>query len=519
MRYNLVARLILLILIIDLNSPVYAKMLDKSVNKNSILSFCAGNLHACGVFDNKDMKCWGSRESWGDSASRADFLDLTDDFGFNLPVVDVGNSVDIEQIACGGSHTCIGLSTGEMKCLGWNMFAQVGMGSMLNIIGAVTGYIGDNLPTVNIGSDLRVLEIELGQAFSCVVVTGNKVKCFGSNNYGELGQGHKNIIGNLPDQMGDALAYTDLGVNVEVASIFSGVMSNHACAILSNPESYAQRFKCWGINNNYQLGYGDQKNRGDLIGEMGDNLPLVDLGIESRVNKISLGFGHTCALIINNSLKCWGNGSNGQLGSGSIDTISAIGNDLPLVLIDSGRTIKYISTGKEHNCIVYDDSLTMKCFGSNFIGQLGQPDDIQRGGSPETMIPFIPAINLEKGSLQIVSVQSGRYRNCLVFSDFSLKCFGEGDNGRLALDPAIRFGEDPIKYDNNVPNFVEVSATLPICGATTKEDCLKSKRCVWKSAAGVGMCLPFNCGFILSKERCYRNEKCEWKQKICQFKA
>ena len=87
---------------------------------------------------------------------------------------------------------------------------------------------------------------------------------------------------------------------------------NHTYAKLDNAS-----LKCWGRNAFGQLCYGNTSQLGDNSSEMGDNLPVVDLGTGRTATAISTGRNHTCAILDNVSLKCWGGNSNGQLGYGN----------------------------------------------------------------------------------------------------------------------------------------------------------------------------------------------------------
>ena len=71
--------------------------------------------------------------------------------------------------------------------------------------------------------------------------------------------------------MGDNLPAVNLGTGRAATAI--SAREAHACALLDNGS-----IKCWGFNNRGQLGLGDMLWRGDNPGEMGDNLPTVDLG-------------------------------------------------------------------------------------------------------------------------------------------------------------------------------------------------------------------------------------------------
>jgi LPXTG-motif cell wall-anchored protein len=108
--------------------------------------------------------------------------------------------------------------------------------------------------------------------------------------------------------MGAALPVVDLGSGVTATAISTG--NSHTCALLSSGA-----VKCWGYNDNGQLGLGDTNKRGDGPGEMGAALPVVDLGSGVTVTAISTGDEHTCALS-SGAVKCWGANGYGQLGLG-----------------------------------------------------------------------------------------------------------------------------------------------------------------------------------------------------------
>ena len=78
--------------------------------------------------------------------------------------------------------------------------------------------------------------------------------------------------------------------------------SMHTCVILDDDS-----VKCWGFLNNVgQLGLGDTTSRGDGSNEMGDNLPAVNLGTGRTAKAIATGSSHTCAVLNDDSVKCWG---------------------------------------------------------------------------------------------------------------------------------------------------------------------------------------------------------------------
>eukprot|EP01084_Bolivina_argentea_P210039 357640_1 len=128
--------------------------------------------------------------------------------------------------------------------------------------------------------------------------------------------------------MGTNLQEVDLGLGITAIQIALG--GSHTCALLST-----NGVKCWGDGVAGQLGYGNQNNIGDGPNEMGINLQEVDLGLGITAIQIALGGSHTCALLSTNGVKCWGDGSYGQLGYGKQNNIGdgpgEMGTDLPEV--------------------------------------------------------------------------------------------------------------------------------------------------------------------------------------------
>src|SRR5436190_12467161 len=111
--------------------------------------------------------------------------------------------------------------------------------------------------------------------------------------------------------MGNALPAVQLGTGRTATAIATG--TDHTCALLDDGT-----VKCWGANLDGELGLGDKVTRGDGPGEMGDALPAVALGAGRTARAIATGQNHTCALLDDGSVKCWGSNGRGQLGIGSL---------------------------------------------------------------------------------------------------------------------------------------------------------------------------------------------------------
>lgn len=337
-----------------------------------IAKVVGGSGHTCAVATAGAMYCWGDNvyAQVGDGTSEERWT--------AVPVIGLGGSA--QTAGAGGSHTCASTATGAARCWAYNWHGQVGDGTDTD----------RDLPTPVVGLGSGVQSIATGMIHSCALAGGG-VKCWGANGFGQVGDGtdtqrlapvqvsglasgvqaiatggeHTCALTNGGGvKCWGANDYGQLGNNstsgqyapVDVSGLASGVVAIsagrfHTCAVTSGGAA-----KCWGANENGELGDGTNTER---------HVPVNVSGLASGVASIAAGYGHTCARTGGGGVKCWGSNSWGQLGNGS-------GSD-SLVPVDvSGLTSGALSigVGSDQSCAVVSAGRVL-CWGSNQYGQLG----------------------------------------------------------------------------------------------------------------------------------------------------
>lgn len=361
-----------------------------------------------------------------DRADASDARDANDTRDANDGGANDGGPTDngTPTIALGTYHSCALLTNGSVKCWGWNEAGRLGLGDGVQR-GSSAGQMGPALPAVSLGVGRTARSITVGGAQTCGILNDTSLKCWGSNVYGQSGLGAHTVFGDAPGEMGDALPPVLLGVGRTARTVVAG--DSHTCAILDNGT-----VKCWGSNEYGKLGLGDTANRGDEPGEMGDALPVVDLGAGRTTKALAAGRYHTCALLDDGSVKCWGR-NLGQLGQGDVadrgDAPGEMGNALAPVPLGTGRRAIAVSVGEGHSCALLDDR-TVKCWGMNYYGELGQGDSVYRGDQPGELGDALPAILLGAGRTAKTVVAGGSH-TCVVLDDDTLKCWGSNNLGEL----------------------------------------------------------------------------------------
>ena len=143
-------------------------------------------------------------------------------------------------------------------------------------------------------------------------------------------------------------------------------------------------------------------------------------------NKLAAGGRHTCAILDNGDVKCWGYNWNGQLGTGSATTSNV--NVPPTNAIDlgTGRTAVALSAGYDHTCAILDNGV-LKCWGVDSYGVMANGGHWGSTGSTHEHAPA--TIDLGTGRTA-VAVSAGYGHTCVILDNGDLKCWGQGDAGQ-----------------------------------------------------------------------------------------
>jgi alpha-tubulin suppressor-like RCC1 family protein len=253
-------------------------------------------------------------------------------------VVDGLTSVVALASAHDASHVCALTSIGGMKCWGYGSLGQLGNGTTVNT----------NAPVDVTGLTSGVSAIATGAAHTCAVTATGGVKCWGWNNWGQLGNGEGGGGGDFASS-----------VPVDVVGLSAGVRSVANGGYFTCAMTTAGGVKCWGLNFQGELGNNSPPNAES-------NVPVDVTGLSSGVVAIASGWVHTCVITASGGMKCWGDGEWGQLGNGS----NPIGVGVPIDVQGLDGRATSLSAGERHTCARLAGSVA-KCWGWNEFGQLG----------------------------------------------------------------------------------------------------------------------------------------------------
>ena len=429
------------------------------------------------------------------SDSDDDGLLTFNEMGEDLPFADIGSD-NIVDIGLGNAFSCALTDASKVKCWGENKAGKLGLGleqvAPSDTIGDSVAELGDALAYVNIGTNLAIEELSVGYDHACVLLDNNRIKCWGSNLFGQLGYGDIISRGDTPATIGDNLPFVDLGTDSngqpwEVKQVFAGDVTS--CALFTN-----EMIKCWGDGQYAKSGLDDVKAIGNEPNEMGNNLPFVDLGTNLTVKSMYFNNRHSCAVLSNGDVKCWGDNSSGQLGietpevslgdGGATLTAFLCNSTLVDALIEI-MPINNVGTctdnglevlrGFDQNGNGFLDNDETTFFGLYFcdtteLTAIAQVTDLAVGSA---QCPVAGGIAVEAGldtngafdnemgdilaSLDITNSDDIEQMNlaektsCALFTDNSLNCWG---NGRLiGLDQVDDWGDNFGETPSNLPDI------------------------------------------------------------------
>lgn len=307
---------------------------------SGIISIAAGGFHTCALTSNGGVKCWGDN-SFGELGNGD-----TDSDPHPLPVNVVGLSSGVVAISAGDYHSCALTDSGEVKCWGDNAYGQLGDGSNTE----------NDTPVDVVALSSGVVAIAAGYEQTCAITSNGKVKCWGENGSGQLGDG---------TTTNRSTPVNVVGLPSKVTAIAAGY--EHICGLTIDGA-----VKCWGNNMDGELGDGTNIQR---------LTPMNVVGLSSEITSIAAGGYHTCALTRGGGIKCWGWNRSGQLGVGTTTD-----NETPLdVNLLSSGVIAMVA-GHYHTCALISGG-RLKCWGKNDSGQLGDGTNIDNW-TPANVVGF-----------------------------------------------------------------------------------------------------------------------------------
>lgn len=352
--------------------------------ESGVRSIDVGGGFSCALMDNSQVKCWGGN---GDGASG-----YAQNLIGSLTPVTVPFTDSFSQIVS-GSHSCGLLNNGGIKCWGQNYISNYSFNGALGD-GGIVPY-RSTIPVDVYGLSSGITELATtfaGDPVTCALNENGRVRCWGTNNHGELG---------TSTPYASAIPVDIVGLTSGVASIEGGY--EYFCAITEDGQG-----KCWGKNDRGQLGNG-------TIGEE-VSTPSTINGLGAPISTLGLGADHACALIDTGGVKCWGRGLFGQLGNDTNSSRSLT----PVDVVGLTSGVSDIASGWYYSCAVTTEG-GVKCWGDNRDGKLGT------GTNENSNIP-VDVVGL---SDNVIDVVIGGQTSCVLTDDGGVKCWGNNVNGTL----------------------------------------------------------------------------------------
>ena len=385
---------------------------DVSGLTNGVIAISAGSYYTCALTSVGGVKCWG-RNDVGALGDGTNFARAT-------PVDVLGLTSGVIAISTGVEQTCALTSTGGVKCWGDNYLGELGDGTEfpratpVNVLGLTSGVkfivsgtshtcaltsvggvkcwgfgYGDKPVDVS-GLPSEVVAISAGSYYTCALTSSGGVECWGDNNFGGLGDG----------------TTTDRWTPGDVIGLTGGVSAISAGGLQTCALTSGGGIKCWGRNDNGQLGDGTTTER----------LTPVDVsGLTSGIRAISSGEFHTCGLTVSGGVKCWGWNSHGELGDGT-DTQ----RNMPVDVVGLMGGIRAIAAGADHACALSSVG-GVKCWGWNHYGELGD------GTTTDRWTP----VDVSGLTVGISAIAAGEGYTCALTSTGGVKCWGWNSYGEL----------------------------------------------------------------------------------------
>lgn len=403
----------------------------------------------CALLENEEVRCWGKNDGFfkGYGLDNYDPVgNRPEDMGGNTPKLQLDGKKVID-LAMAKNEICAIHPQYEATC--WRRF-------------------NEPKPLRFTRGPSRIKKIAFGGQHKCGIFEAEEstdeakdiVACWGQNGLlqipGPRGRNKLHYsIGNKVEMNFPSSAGNPIDVKVE---------SIHSCVLFDSGQ-----VRCWG--SSYHPNYNKSGMQGTESPLYNKAFDAIDFGSHQGVplKAIKLiGAPETdrfCAQLDDQSFKCWGKNSYGELGIGSTlnkgASIGSMGNFLPPLALGQGVLPVQLAVGGNNSCMLTFNG-TVKCWGVGDYGVNGQEDKKSFGHSPETIGDYLPYVYLGRREVvkKVVLGGESAFANqperashaCALLQSGGIKCWGNNFNGQLGLgikDKTV--GTQPYQMGENLP--------------------------------------------------------------------
>lgn len=381
-----------------------------------VLDIVTGANQSCALINGGNWRCWGNN-STGQLA--VGHTNNVGDAGGTMPpensqllsVAEISSGLTITKMVIASNTFCLLLSNGRVRCGGNNGYGELGLNDETDRGGDPADLpLSENailLTSQEEDDGVYIEDLAGGRYHYCALLSTGAVRCWGGNHsatsdYGILGYGVSTSFSHVGDDPGEMpppdvelLSAGELSAGIRVDQIAVG--SYHNCVLLSNNE-----VRCWGYNNQGQLGIGST----NLIGGDPADMPPANTTVLSpaertgglTVSGLALGGANSCVQISNGAWRCWGYNGNGALAEGNGESRGDDPGEMPppdLSIFSAGDLSQGLAIEGFHPggraCALLNNG-EVRCWGTNIYGQLGYEHADNLGDDPGE-IPT-PAVDL-----------------------------------------------------------------------------------------------------------------------------
>ena len=374
----------------------------------------AGALHTCARKADNSLYCWG-RGELGNGGPMVPSQPT--------PVAVTALGTNVIRVAA-GTTTCAIRQGGSLWCWGNNLLGQVGDGTSSGdelVDGQPHRILPQQLALSNIVS------VAAGAGHTCAVEAGGDLHCWGSNSLGQIGNATttgsacgSNVCRPSPTRV---TALSTLVADVAVGG-------RHTCAVTKDGRLY-----CWGENTTGQLGTGSTGGESCQPSLPCRSSPAQVTALGNDVAQVAAGGSHTCAVLKNGTLWCWGVNSSGQVGNGTQTGSQCTlpgGSSFPICVTSPaqvtalGANVAQVVTAGDRTCARLKDR-SLWCWGDNAWGEIGAPTDADAGINGAQPLP-VRVVALGNDVTEVaISVE----HSCARTHAGSVWCWGNNTYGQV----------------------------------------------------------------------------------------